>query len=383
MNILWLPHAPWHIPQRARFFAEALAAKHNVWVTNWDGDFARVSSLFSKRYLLNTVPRRWQEKGVKIAHVPRIAPALFFKRLRLLNSGLYRQALERLIREEKIDVVVGCFVAPVPQNVALVTDIFDDNVGLWLAHGANKAYAQEIQESEAAWVRHSQQTVVVSSVLGDKIRKEYPDASLVHIPNGVDLSSYQPNRAAARQALGLSESTTYIGNIGALDNITEADRILEVAKTLRSHKNIEILVVGKGNALSYLGRTAAEQGLNNLRFKGFVTGQRLLHYFQALDIGLCPYEDTPADAARVPMRLLHYSAVGAKVVCTSLEEVRRMNFENVLLAKNDKTDFAAKVQDALELPHQVPHSLPQYDISTLTRRYETVLASSMDMKKAA
>jgi glycosyltransferase involved in cell wall biosynthesis len=383
VNILWLPHAPWHIPQRARFFAETLSERHNVWVTDWDGDFAKVSSLFSKRYLLNTVPRRWQEKGVKIAHVPRLAPALFFKGLRLLNTRLYRQALERLIREEHIDVVVGCFVAPVPEHVALVTDIFDDNVGLWLAHGANKAYAQEIQAGESAWVNGSQHTVAVSSVLGDKLRKDYPNANLVHIPNGVDLRAYQPNRVAARQALGLSTSMTYVGNIGALDNGAEAERILAVARALRNHKGVEILVVGKGNAVSYLEQTAAQQGLTNLRFVGFVTGQTLLHYFQALDIGLCPYEDTPADAARVPMRLLHYSAVGAKVVCTGLEEVKRMKFENVLLTSNDKTDFAAKVVEALELPPQVPQNLPHYDLSTLTQRYEAVLATSIKMKKAA
>jgi glycosyltransferase involved in cell wall biosynthesis len=377
LNILWLPHAPWHLPQRARFFSEALAENHTVWATDWDGDFANFRTLFSKRYLLNTVPRRWQEKGVFVKHVPRVAPALFSRRLRQLNSNVYRQTLDRLIVREKIDVVVGCFVAPVPEGIPTVTDIFDDNVGLWLAYGRNKAYAQEIEASETAWIRQSRYTVTVSSVLEDRFRTLHPNTSMVHIPNGVDLNQYKPDRQAARRSLGLSPTATYIGNIGALDKREEAERVLEVAAALRQQRGLEVLVVGRGAAMSYLAQSASQRGLSNVRVVGFVTGQTLVAYFQALDIGLCPYEETPGDAARVPLRLLHYSAVGARVVCTRLEEVERMNFENVLLSNNDKVGFAATVTAALDMPANVPPQITHYAMATLTKRYEDVLSAAL------
>lgn len=376
MNLLWLPHAPWHRPQRAHLFAETLAHRHNVWVADWDGYFVRLSDFFSRRYALNLVPRRWRQGGVSVEHVPRVAPALFSRQLRDLNDRLYRGSLARLLAREQIDVVVGCFAAPVPEGVPTVADVFDDNVGMWLAYGLNKAYAAEIAAREGAWISQSRVTVTVSSVLRDRVRETHPRAEVVHIANGVDLSRYVPGRQEARATLGLSQATKYVGNVGALDNRGEADRVLAAAKHLHRRPGVEVLVVGEGAALPYLKRAIAQQGLTNVRLVGFVAGDRLLKYFQALDVGLCPYESTPADHARVPLRLLHYSAVGATVVCSRLEEVTRMNFENVLLCEDDADSFAQRVSDALDARPRLPGEIGEYDIKQLVKRYETVLAAT-------
>lgn len=376
MNLLWLPHAPWHRPQRAQFFTEMLAQHHNVWVANWDGHFQGFSDLLSKRYMMNLVPRRWQESGVSIEHIPRVAPALFSRRLRAFNDSLYRRSLTRLIKREQIDVVIGCFVAPVTQLVPTVADIFDDNVGLWLAHGSNKAYAREIAEREDAWIQASEVTVTVSSVLRDQVIASHPGAEVVHIANGVDLARYKPGKQAARTALSLEKGATYIGNVGALDNHSEAERILAVALDLRAEAATKLLVVGEGAAVSYLKRRVAQERLDNIQFAGFVTGETLTHYFQALDIGLCPYQVTPADHARVPLRLLHYSAVGSTVVCTPLEEVKRMNFSNVLFSGEDIGSFVACVRRALDAKSVRPAGIDQYDVRILADKYVDVLTSA-------
>jgi glycosyltransferase involved in cell wall biosynthesis len=374
MNILWVPHAPWRTPQRARFFAETLSARHRVHVIDYDADFTRLQDFLSKRYARNFFPRRWESAGVSVHHLPRVSPALFSQRLRQLNAGMFRRTLDRVIREGQIDVVVGTFVAPHPDGAPTVTDVFDDNAGFWQSYGLNKGYAREIADSEERWIRGSQSVVTVSSVLAESVRARSPGSEVVHIANGVDLSRYVPDKHTARRVLGLPGGATLVGNIGALDHEHEALRVLAVAERLRGLPGAEVLVAGRGAAMPLLEREAARRGLSNLRNVGFLSGDALLLHFQALDIGLCPYSAiSPGDHARVPMRLLHYSATGSRVVCTRLTEVERMGFENVVLTADTDEAFAQGVLEALDRPVALPSALDRYDQGRLSRAYEAVL----------
>lgn len=377
MNILWIPHAPWHVPQRARFFAEALAERHRVHVTHWDTDFRRVGDYLSLRYLRNFRRRTWQERGVTLTQVPRFSPALFSRRLRDLNSRVYRRVLADLIEREGIDVVVGSFVVPPPPGVARVLDVFDDNVNLWQTGGGHPGYVRDIEENEQAWLRSGQGAVAVSSVLAEQVQDRFPEQQVTHVPNAVDLRRFVPDRARARRELGLRENTRYVGNIGALDRREEADRLLAVAERLRGERGTELLVVGRGAALPYLERQLARRALSKVRCVGFLTGDVLLRYFQSLDVGLCPYRATPADHVRSPMRLLHYSAVGARVVSPRLREVERMAFGNVTLTDDDDEAFAEGVLTSLDRPAGVPSAIAGYDQQVVGARYEAALSAAV------
>lgn len=376
MNILWVPHAPWCTPQRARFFAETLAQRHRVHVTNLDGEFRRPADYLSRRYVQNYFPRQWQENGVTVHHLPRVSPAIFSRKLRELNAAWASRQLARIVAEQKIDVVVGTFVVPVPQGVPLVTDLFDDNVAYWKAYGTNQAYTAEIAAAEDAWIRNSRAVVTVSEVLAERVQARHPAAQVVPIPNSVDLSRYLPDRQAARAALGLSPTKRYVGNIGALDKTEEAERLAAVARALRARPDTELLVVGRGAGMGLLQKLVEREGLGNVRFLGFAAGERLVQLFQALDVGLCPYRATEGANVSVPMRLLHYSAVGANVVCARLEVVERMAFPNVILTDDDDGAFAQGVERALEQPGVRPESIGQYDQGVVTNRYEEVLLAA-------
>lgn len=380
-----MPHAPWRTPQRARFFAEDLARRHTVHVTDYDAEFTQLQHFASLRYARNFFPRQWSDAGVTVHHVPRVSPALFSSRLRRLNARWFSELLGRVIARHHIDVVVGTFVAPMPADgVPAVTDVFDDNAGFWQSYGPNKSYAQEIAASERAWMKRSRAVIAVSSVLADQVRIQAPGRPVVHIPNPVDLTRYAPGRQAARAALGLKAGATYLGNIGALDHEHEARRLLAVAERLRGVPGTELLVVGRGAAMPLLEREAGRRGLDNLRFMGFLGGQALVQHFQALDIGLCPYSGlSRGDHARVPMRLLHYSATGSRVICTRLDEVERMGFANVTLTDDLDAAFADAVLAALDEPGTVPEQIGHYDQARLGQAYEAVLQGCLAAPRVA
>lgn len=373
MNVLVIPHTAWHVPQRFHHFVPHLTDRMHLHATNWDATFSRVSDLFTGRYFQNYLPRRSNDQGVTVHHIPRVTPAVRSLRIQTVNELVFRSAVRRITTRNDVRVAVGSFVTAPPQAVPKVADICDDHVGLWTARGGHPGYAREIYERESAWIRGSRYTVVVSSVLADRVRSENPSVKIVHIPNGVDLKAYVPNRERARAALGLDPDALYVGNVGSLNKLSEARRVAAVAARLSRIPRARLLVVGTGTALPWLQDVVKRDRLSNVDIVGFVSGTKLLNYFQALDVGLCPYSILPGFDSSVPIRLLHYSAVGARVVCPPLKEVSRMRFENVTLAADDDGEFAESVMRVLEAEPSVPDQISNYDSSRLANIYADLI----------
>jgi glycosyltransferase involved in cell wall biosynthesis len=194
---------------------------------------------------------------------------------------------------------------------------------------------------------------------------------LTWIPNGVQLDVFSPAAGQqTRKAHGLSGQI--VGLIGNHERWSELERVLDVARLLSDTSAI-FLIVGRGAAVSRAADVVRAEGLTNVRFVGFVPQSHIAAYFSAIDVGLCPYPRDAAADARCPLRLLSYSAAGSAVVCTQLEEVRRMGFPNVILVGDSAVDMAMGVREALRRPRQRPPHIAEYDIRALARRYEQVL----------
>lgn len=371
MNILWIPHTGWHIPQRAHLFCRALAERHTVHVTDWVADFTRPADFFSARYLHNFFYRRYRDGKITVHGVPRLAPALFSPFLRRLNTRLFEKLVARLIAEYHINVVVGTFVCPPPRAPRLIFDWFDDNAAYWRAYGRNSAYADEIEAVERAYLQQADAVVAVSSVLAEKARREGA-RGLVHlIPNGIETSLYRDADGSLwRERFG--KRGKIIGVVGNHDKPAELEKVLLAAQIL-GNAELTFVIAGRGLALSSAQKLAHHLHLANVIFTGPLARAEIPFLLAALDVGLCPYLKTPGDDARSPMRLLQYSAAGLPVVCTDLEEVRRMDFPNIILTQDDPRSLAEGIARALTMPRRIPPQVEDYDIHRLTARYEAVL----------
>lgn len=378
LNILWVPHAPWHVPQREKYLLKYLSQTHQVYATDWDADFRGIGDYCTGRYLKNFGPRQFQDDGVTIYHVPRISPALFFSQVRKYNDTLYHQWIERIVERHRVDWIIGSFVVPYQDfGVPVTIDVCDDNVAYWLEAGGHRDYADEIGANEDSWLQHSRHVTVISSVLGERLKarmtSQIPTAV---VPNGVDLGVFTPaeNKDAVKVALGLDPRHRYIGCIGSFNRSGEVNRLVAVARRIQHMASVRLLLVGAGRYLTLMQRQIAHERLDNVIFAGFHQGERLLQYFQATDVGLCPYPVTYGLHASSPLRLLQYSAVGATVVIPELEAVQRMAFSNVLLSQESDDDFAKTATLALDADSHVPTSIDRYHWRTLAERLVRLMA---------
>ena len=372
MRILWIPHTGWHIPQRAHLFCRALAERHEVHVTDWVADFSSLREYFSKRYLRNFTYRCYSDGRVTIHAIPRISPALFIPALRRLNTVVFVRYVQQIISKHKIDVMVGTFVLPPTRAPRLVFDLFDENVAAWRLNKLALGYADEIEQVERRYLREADAVVVASSVLADKARANGFPAPLYVIPNGVDLRRFDgADGTRVKQSLGVRGQL--VGSVANHDRPAELDKILNAAKEL-SNLPITFLIAGRGTAVPVAQKRAQRNGLTNIIFLGYISPEEVADTISALNVGLCPYLKSPMDDARSPMRLLMYAAAGIPTVCTDLDEVRRMQFPNVVLVDDSAQSLAEGIRRALELPRIRPPQIEEYDIRRLVAQYEVVLS---------
>lgn len=364
MNILWIPHISWRTPQRAKIFCEKLSERHEVHVTDMDTDFNTLKDFFSVRYLKNYFYRKAQDGKITVHHIPRISPALFSNKLRRINYGIFSKHVQRIIEEHDIDSVVGTFVCRPPKAKHLVLDLFDDNPAFWREFGKFKGYANEIEEIENEYIEKADEVVVVSSVLAEKIRRD------VHlIPNGVDIKKYQ-NADGKKIRRKLKLERTVVGLVGNHDKYKE---LYKVVRTSEKLKDLTFLVVGKGSAIPTAKNYITRKNIRNFKFTGFIDSNEIPAYYSAIDIGLCPYLKTKGSDSRSPMKLLEYTAAGKPVVCTISEEVKRMDFTNVILVEDTSDSLAEGIKKAINTEVRIPEKIKDYDINKLVMEYEKVL----------
>jgi len=372
MRILWIPHAGWHIPQRAHLFCRKLSEYHEVHVTDWVADFSHPLDYLSRRYLKNFIYRSCKDGSIYVHGIPRISPALFSSGLRRLNQRVFSHYVQQIIEENQIDVVVGTFVVPPPEAKRLIFDLFDENVAGWRQSGRFNEYADEIAEVEYQYLTTADAVVAASTVLFDKASRAAPDQPVHLIPNGIDLRAYESaDGALFRSKIQLDGKL--IGMVGTHEKRYEMELVLNAAK-LMSDDHVTFLIAGRGSQLAWAEQEARRLKLKNVRFHGHIPFEQLPSVMSALDVGLCAYQKSEMDDARSPMRLFSYLAAGTPAVCTDLTSVRELDMENVVLVHDTPECVVEGIRQALPGARERPRSLCKFDLPHLVNQYEQVLA---------
>ena len=136
-------------------------------------------------------------------------------------------------------------------------------------------------------------------------------------------------------------------------------------------------IAGAGTALAHGKRRAAAEGVGNIIFAGLVPRTELPNVLDAFDVGLCIYEKTPMDDARSPMRLIAYSALGLPTVATNIEEIKRLDFPNVVTVEPNGGSIANGIREAAQMRRQRPSTIKDFDVEYLAQRYEEVLSGNV------
>lgn len=92
-----------------------------------------------------------------------------------------------------------------------------------------------------------------------------------YINNGVDIDAFNLQiENNVLQDQNLLEGKFNVVYTGAIRPINNVGNILDAAKLLKEHENIQFLIYGDGNQLEALKKRVIDEGLSNVKMKGYI-----------------------------------------------------------------------------------------------------------------
>ena len=281
------------------------------------------------------------------------------------NNKIFKKKIRKIVKDYQIEVII-CgpnhylhgyppFDLPVP----IVFDYLD------FLHDFNNPNIQNTKVL-SEYFENAAKILCVSKILMDLINHKYRE-KVVYLPNGVDIDFYKSYKPSKNQ-----NKAKIISLIGL--GVTESLFYLDIFPKIKENvENIKLLLVGGG--IKYpLIRNYIKKKKNPTDYilTGFIPYENIRKYYCMSDVGLYPSLQNRYYDSACPMKIMEYSVLSKPVVSTDLEELRRLNFPNVFLAKPTNDDFIKKIMIALNYKGSFPN-LEKFDWVYLSSKLEKTL----------
>ena len=140
-----------------------------------------------------------------------------------------------------------------------------------------------------------------------------------YINNGVDLETFRKsaveNVVEDADLLDGKFNVVYAGAIRPVNNVGE---ILDAAAMLKDHRDIQFLLYGDGNQLEALKQRVVDEGLTNVKMKGYVNKQCIPYILSKSSVNILNYSQSQYNWTRgnSSNKLFEYMASGKPIIST-------------------------------------------------------------------
>ena len=366
------------VPSRHHYIFEELAKRHKVHVPHFH------------------VSRGKERKTRLIVHeATKFAitePFLHYT----LNAPFHYAVFKRIIREEKIDIVVashilaGTAVIQAAKNygIPVVFDLKD-----WYPDSVATYYKNRVLRwflSESVWriTKHnldrSDCITTVSPSLVERLQNFGYDARL--ITNGVDTDIFKPmDSSEGKRRLGLETDSFVIGYVGTLEGWLDLDTVFKALSELQNtEKNIHLAIIGGGLFTDYekrLKQVIKEENIENIvYFYGIKEYGELPKYIAGMDVCLIPFKITPVSDISLPNKFFEYSACGKPILSTPIQDVIKTRSENLFIYY-DQDEFVKIVKYLLRNRRNYNLTIDGYSWKRKASEFESLLNEIIEEKK--
>jgi len=328
-------------------------------------------------------PRPTSCKLVKSGPIPISDPSLFY----LLNSPFHFLAIRKIIRKERIDLVLSANIFPsLLANYSGVPIVFD--------------YLDHLEESASVyypdsfsglvikkWVRaitrfNLRKATAVITVTGEL--KDYLSKLGIHkvsvIPNGVDTALLRPqDKEKAKAILGL-EGKCVIGYVGSLEHWVDLETAVDALPDI---PDVVLLVIGPGLFTDYgaqiAGRAKARGVEDRVVFTGAIPYHEINKYIAAMDIGLNPLKRMKKNEYAAGGKVFNYLSCGRPVLSSRMVSLERLLGDD-LFYYDDLNSFVSQIKHILDNGRTEEHYRAialRFDWNLLAQQYEAVMEAAI------
>ncbi len=152
-----------------------------------------------------------------------------------------------------------------------------------------------------------------------------PREKMVLYPNGVNIKHFQsgPDGTAVRKELDIDDKfvVSYVGTHGMAHRLED---LLQVAKNLESHNEIQFLFVGDGAEKKKLVRMASEMKLKNVIFHDQVSHEKIVEFYKATDLFMVPLRKAKLFTKNIPSKIYEIMVVKKPIIISTEGESRKL-----------------------------------------------------------
>lgn len=184
-----------------------------------------------------------------------------------------------------------------------------------------------------------------------------PREKVTFLPNGVDLSLFEPrerDRALARE-LGYAETDFVLLYAGTMGYAQGLESVLAAAEILLPERGVRFLFVGEGTEKPKLEAIVQEKGLSNVRFVSFQPVQEMPRYFSLASASIVPLKKSKLFEGARPSKMFPALASETPVIYSGEGEAAALIRESgggVVVEPENPTALARAVRDLRENPAQ-------------------------------
>ena len=140
-----------------------------------------------------------------------------------------------------------------------------------------------------------------------------------YINNGLSIEDFEKSiREKKLEDADLNSNKFNVVYAGAIRPVNNVGNILDAASLLKNEKDIQFLIYGDGNERELLEKRVAEEGLHNVKMKGFVNKQFIPYILSKSSVNILNYSQTQYNWTRgnSSNKLFEYMASGKPVIST-------------------------------------------------------------------
>lgn len=215
-----------------------------------------------------------------------------------------------------------------------------------------KIMASIIKTIQSSFPKRCDLVTYHNDYLYNHISENYgvPDEKMYKLDQGVDLDIFNPQRGDIELNMNMNLKDEYVVVYTAHLNIAcDLDCILEgIRLAISRNPGIKLLIVGGGPLLKYYKSMAAKMNLqNNVFFTGYVKVHDVPRYINIANTCIVYYRDKRVNYYRTSMKLREYLAMGKKVVCNDVGDLKLFE-DYTYQTSSNLEDFAQTIADVVE-----------------------------------
>ncbi|RJE83643.1 glycosyltransferase WbuB [Paenibacillus sp. 1011MAR3C5] len=215
-----------------------------------------------------------------------------------------------------------------------------------------------------------------------------------YINNGVDVEAF--NKSVNEKVIkdeDLESGKFNVVYVGAIRPVNNVGNILDAAKLLKGDKDIQFLIYGDGIQKEMLEKRVVDEGLDNVKIKGFVNKQYIPYILSKSSVNILNYSQTQYNWARgnSSNKLFEYMASGKPIISTvkmgySIIEKYKCGME---LENSTPEELVKAIVDIKKMPEHEYRLLgtnaksgaKDFDYTVLTQKLINVIDTVMEENK--